>query len=76
MNNAQPPRKKKKKTPDEHLDGWNMNKHGDHPLKPLSQFTATPGINFDIPEDSKELYFFELFFIDELLEYLTDETNR
>ena len=51
-------------------------KHGDHPLKPLPQFTATPGINFDIPEDANELYFFKLFFTDELLEYLTDETNR
>ena len=51
-------------------------KHGDHPLKPLLQFTATPGINFDIPKDSNELNFFELFFTDELLEYLTNETNR
>ena len=51
-------------------------KHGDHPLKPLPQFTATPDINFDIPEDSNKFYFFEFFFSDELLEYLTDETNR
>ena len=49
--NAQPAHKKKKKKPDEHPDGWNMNKwkHGDYPLKPLPQFTATPGINFGIP---------------------------
>ena len=51
-------------------------KHGDHPLKPLPQFTPKPGINFDIPQDTNELCFFELFFTDELLEYLTDETNR
>ena len=76
--NAQPAHKKKKKKTDEHPDGWNMNKwkHGDHPLKPLPQFTAKPGINFDIPQDVNELYFFELFFTDELLEYLADETNR
>ena len=35
-----------------------------------------PGINFDIPKDTNELYFFEIFFTDKLLEYLTDETNR
>ena len=51
-------------------------KHGDQSLKPLPQFTAKPGINFDIPQDVNELYFFELFFTDELLEYLADETNR
>ena len=74
--NAQPACKKKKKT-DEHPDHWNMNKwkHRDHPLKPLPQFTATPSINFDIPEEAHELYFFDLFFTDELLEYLTVETN-
>ena len=68
---------KRRKQTDEH-DGWNMNKwkHGDHPLKPLPQFTATPDITFDIPESSLALYFFELFFTDELLEYLTDKTNR
>ena len=73
--NAQPAHKKKKKKTDEHPDGWNMNKwkHGDHPLKPLPQFTAKPDINYDIPQDASELYFFELFFADELLEYLTDE---
>ena len=76
--NAQPAHKKKKKHPDEHPDGWNMNKwkHGDHPLKLIPQFTATPGINFDILEGVNELYFFELFFTDELLEYLPDERNR
>ena len=75
--NAQPACKKKKIT-GEHPDGWNMNKwkHGNHPLRSLPQFTATSGINFDIPEDASELYFFKLFFTDELLEYLTDETNR
>ena len=69
--NAQPAHKKKKKT-DEHPDGWNVNKwkHRDHPLKPLPEFTGTPSINFDIPEDAIELYFFELFLTDELLEYL------
>ena len=69
--------KRRKKT-DEHPDGWNMNKwkHGDHPLKPPTQFTATSDINFDIPEDTNKLYFFKLFFTDELFEYLTDETNR
>ena len=54
----------------------NKCKHGDHPLIPLHQFTATPGINFDIPEDANELYFFKLFFTNEFLDYLTDETNR
>ena len=49
-------------------------KHGDHPLKPLTQFTTTPGINFDIPEDAIELYFFKLFFTDDALKYLPDET--
>ena len=58
--NAQPAHKKKKK----------------HPLKLIPQFTATPGINFDILEGVNELYFFELFFTDELLEYLPDERNR
>ena len=59
-----------------HPDDWNINKwkHGDHPLKPLPQFTTTPGINFDIPEDANELYFFKLFFTDDVLEYLPDET--
>ena len=33
-------------------------------------------MNFDIPEDGNELYFFELFFTDEPLEHLTDETDR
>ena len=42
-------------------------KHGGHPLKPIPQFTAKPGINFHIPQDANELYFFELFFTDELL---------
>ena len=75
--NAQPACKKKKIT-GEHPDGWNLNKwkHGNHPLRSLPQFTVTSGINFDIPEDASELYFFKLLFTDELLEYLTDETNR
>jgi len=50
-------------------------KHGDHPLQPPPQFSAKPGLNFDAPDHADELFFFEQFFTEELLQHLTDETN-
>ena len=72
------PASKKKKGTNDGPDDWNMKhwKHGDHTLQPLPTFTAKPGFNIDIPDDADELYFFQLFFTDEILQHLTDETNR
>ena len=45
-------------------------------MQPLPKFTAEPGVDFIIPDDANELYFFKLFFTDELLESVTFETNK
>ena len=51
-------------------------KKGDTKLQPFPKFIAEPGFNFIIPDDANELYFFKLFFTDELLESVTLETNK
>ena len=73
----QQPKNRKKQTTDS-PDGWGMKlwKKGDTKLQPLPKFTAEPGFNFIIPDDANELYFFKLFFTDELLESVTLETNK
>ena len=74
--NRQPKNRKKQAT--DSPDGWDMKlwKKGDTKLQPLPKFTAEPGFNFIIPDDANELYFFKLFFTDELLESVTLETNK
>lgn len=42
----------------------------------LRYVTVNFGINFDILEDVNNFYFFKLLLTDEILEYLTKETNR
>ena len=74
--NRQPKNRKKQAT--DSPDGWDMKlwKKGDTKLQPLPKFTAEPGFNFIKPDDANELYFFKLFFTDELLESVTLETNK
>ena len=61
----QQPRNRKKQAIDS-PGGWDMKlwEKGDTKLQPLPKFTAEPGFNFIIPNDSNELYFFKLFFTD------------
>ena len=57
-----------------------LRKKGDTKLQPLPKFTTESatesGFNFITPDDANELYFFKLFFTDELLESVTLETNK
>lgn len=58
--------------------GFDLNlwKDGDHPLVGLPEFDeGTTGFGFDIPDNADELYFFKQFVTDELLEYITYQTN-
>ena len=80
----QQPRNRKKQTTDS-PDGWDMKlwkkgntklQRGDTKLQPLPKFTAETRFNFITPDDANELYFFKLFFTDELLESVTLETNK
>ena len=80
----QQPRNRKKQTTDS-PDGWDMKlwkkgdtklQRGDTKLQPLPKFTAETRFNFITPDDANELYFFKLFFTDELLESVTLETNN
>ena len=73
----QQPRNRKKQATDS-PDSWYMKlrKKGDTKLQPLPKFTTESGFNFITPDDANELYFFKLFFTDELLESVTLETNK
>ena len=73
----QQPRNRKKQATDS-PDGWDIKhwKKGGIPLQPLPKFTAKPGFNFIIPDDTNKLYFFKLLFTDELLESITLLTNK
>ena len=69
---------KKSKKKDDVPPGFDINmwKDGDHPLAGLPAFDDnTSGFCFDIPDDADELFFFKLFVTDELLEYITYQTN-
>ena len=81
--NQQPKNRKKQAT--DSPDGWDMKlwkkgdtklQWGDTKLQPLPKFTAETRFNFITPDDANELYFFKLFFTDELLESVTLETNN
>ena len=67
-------------TPDNDLDiaadvqlGWAKQKHGGGTRL---AFTGTPGLTAELPEECTPLDVFKLFFKDELLDTITEETNR
>ena len=71
-----PSKKKKRDDPNQPAD-WRMTdwKLGDHPIGTTAQFTAKTGLIFDVPDNANELFLFENFFSNEMLDYLTRETN-
>ena len=79
---SSPPRKRKKKTknkkdndcpPSFDMKGW---KKGDQNFSSkLPEFKETVGINIPIPDDADELYFFQLFIADQVIDNITNETN-
>ena len=55
------------------MKGW---KKGDQNFNSkLPDFKETVGINIPIPDDADELYFFQLFIADQVIDNITNETN-
>ena len=78
---SSPPPKRKNKTKDKkdndcppgfNMKGW---KKGDQNFSKLPDFKETVGINIPIPDDADELYFFQFFIADQVIDNITNETN-
>ena len=71
------PRNRKKQATD-FPDEWDMKlwKKRDTKFQPLPKFSVEQGFDFIIPDDPNELFFFKIFFADELVGSVTLEADK
>ena len=66
--------KKMEYPPGFHKQKWSRGDN-ENMLEPLPAFDEYVGMNFDVPDEANELYFFKLFISDEVIKDITDQTN-